>query len=62
MQRVYASSSKAPCRYCGEQISINSMSLHIARQHPRPARVALVPKLIKKPAAPATDATPNADR
>jgi hypothetical protein len=62
MQRVYASSSKAPCRYCGEPISINSMSLHIVRQHPRPARVALVPKLVKKAAVPAADVTPNADR
>lgn len=48
MQRVYTSAGKAACRYCGEQIAINNLSTHIARQHPRPARVKLAPTLVKK--------------
>jgi hypothetical protein len=50
MQRVHISPGKALCRFCGQQISTNSLSTHIARTHPRPARGAKAPTLVRKPA------------
>jgi hypothetical protein len=52
MQRIHSSDGKALCRYCGEQILINRLSLHIARAHPRPAPIDMTPTLVPKPAAP----------
>jgi hypothetical protein len=48
MQRVYISAGKALCRFCGEQISTNSLSTHIAKEHPRPRRGNLSPRLVSK--------------
>ena len=48
MQRVHISPGKALCRFCGEQISTNSLSTHIAREHPRPGRTNLSPTLVRK--------------
>jgi hypothetical protein len=38
MQRVHISPGKALCRFCGEQIPTNSLSVHIAKTHRRPTR------------------------
>ncbi len=51
MQRVYASSGKAQCRYCGEQISINALSTHITKSHRLSVRSSLSPTLVKKSTA-----------
>lgn len=52
MQRTKISDSKTLCRYCGEQIAINRLSIHIARAHPRPAPIDMRPTLVPKPAVP----------
>jgi hypothetical protein len=46
MQRVFISPGKALCRFCGEQISTNSLSTHIARKHARPDRN-MTPTLVR---------------
>lgn len=51
MQRVNISAGKALCRFCGEQVSTNRLSLHIAREHPRPARTERSPTLVRKATA-----------
>jgi hypothetical protein len=51
MQRVYISAGKALCRFCGEQISTNRLSLHIAKEHPRPGRTDMSPTLVRTRAA-----------
>jgi hypothetical protein len=48
MQRVHISPGKALCRFCGEQISTNRLSTHIAKEHPRPARSDMSPTLVRK--------------
>jgi hypothetical protein len=48
MQRVHISPGKALCRFCGEQISTNSLSTHIAKVHKRPVRKNMSPTLRKK--------------
>lgn len=48
MQRVHISPGKALCRFCGEQISMNRLSTHIAQKHPRPPRTDTTPTLVKK--------------
>jgi hypothetical protein len=48
MQRVYLSPGKAACRFCGEQISVNRLSTHIAKEHPRPKRTDMSPLLVRK--------------
>jgi hypothetical protein len=50
MQRVHISPGKALCRFCGEQISTNSLSTHIAKVHKRPVRKNMSPTLRKAPA------------
>ncbi|HKW02114.1 MAG TPA: hypothetical protein VJN96_19990 [Vicinamibacterales bacterium] len=53
MQNVYISPGKALCRFCGEQVSMNALSTHIAQKHARPKQKNTAPKLVRKPAAPA---------
>jgi hypothetical protein len=48
MQRVHLSPGKALCRFCGELIAMNRLSTHIAKAHPRPARVDTSPSLVRK--------------
>jgi hypothetical protein len=45
------SPGKALCRFCGEQIPMNTLSTHIARKHPRPRRTDTTPVLVRKVAA-----------
>jgi hypothetical protein len=54
MQNVYISPGKALCRFCGEQISTNTLSTHIAKEHARPKRRNTAPTLVKKLAGGAT--------
>jgi hypothetical protein len=51
MAHVFISPGKAQCRYCGEAISINALSLHIAQSHRRPVRATQKPTLIRRPVA-----------
>ena len=51
MQRVHISPGKALCRFCGEQISTNRLSTHIAKKHRRPSRLDMSPTLVPKRAA-----------
>jgi hypothetical protein len=48
MQRVYISAGKALCRFCGEEVSTNRLSVHIAKEHPRPGRMDMSPTLVPK--------------
>lgn len=48
MQRVYTSPGKAQCRYCGEQIAINSLSTHILKSHRRSVKSNMAPTLVRK--------------
>jgi hypothetical protein len=48
MQRVHISPGKALCRFCGQQVSTNRLSTHIAKEHPRPARIDMSPTLVRK--------------
>ena len=48
MQNVYISPGDALCRFCGEQISMNSLSTHIAKVHRRPVRANMSPTLVRK--------------
>jgi hypothetical protein len=50
MQRVHISPGKALCRFCGEQVSMNRLSTHIAKEHARPRRD-MTPTLVR-PAKP----------
>jgi hypothetical protein len=56
MQRVHLSAGKALCRFCGEQISTNRLSVHIAKTHPRPARSDMSPTLVLRKRAEKTTA------
>ena len=48
MQRVInLSRGKALCRFCGIDVAMNSLSAHIAKAHPRPARRDMTPTLVK---------------
>ena len=58
MQPTPLPDGKALCRYCGEHVAINRLSLHIAKAHPRPAPVDLTPTLVPKPPAPKKRPTP----
>jgi hypothetical protein len=46
MQRVHISVGKALCRFCGEQVSTNRLSTHIAKEHPRPGPIDMSPTLV----------------
>ena len=48
MQRVYISPGKTVCRFCGEQVSTNSVSIHIAKKHRRASKTDLSPTLVRK--------------
>ena len=48
MQQINFSAGKALCRFCGEQVSTNRLSNHIAKEHPRPAAISLSPTLVRK--------------
>jgi hypothetical protein len=48
MQRVHFSAGKALCRFCGETVSTNRLSTHIAREHPRPEQIDMSPTLVRK--------------
>jgi len=50
MQSVQFSAGKALCRFCGEQVSTNHLSIHIAKEHPRPERTDMSPTLVRKQA------------
>jgi hypothetical protein len=47
MQPVHLSSGKALCRFCGDQVSVNRLSEHIAKEHPRPPQINMAPTLIR---------------
>jgi hypothetical protein len=51
MQRTYPSPGKTQCRYCGEQVLINSLSTHILKSHRLSVRSSMKPTLVKKSAA-----------
>ena len=52
MQSVQISPGKALCRFCGEQVSMNRLSTHIAKEHPRPGQIDMSPRLVRgRPAA-----------
>jgi hypothetical protein len=48
MQRVQFSAGKALCRFCGEYVSTNRLSIHIAKEHPRPGQIDKAPTLVRK--------------
>jgi hypothetical protein len=48
MQRTHLSDGETLCRYCGERVTINRLSLHIAKAHPRPAPTDMTPTLVPK--------------
>lgn len=48
MQQINFSAGKALCRFCGEQVSTNRLSNHIAKEHPRPVAISLSPTLVRK--------------
>lgn len=48
MQHFHISPGKALCRFCGEQVSMNRLSTHIAKEHPRPGRTDMSPTLVRK--------------
>jgi BED zinc finger len=48
MQRVHISPGKALCRFCGQQISTNRLSTHIAKDHPRLGPIDMSPTLVRK--------------
>jgi hypothetical protein len=47
MQSVYLSAGKTLCRFCGERVSTNQLSIHIARQHP-PRQTDVAPTLVRR--------------
>jgi hypothetical protein len=48
MQRVHISPGKALCRFCGKRVATNRLSTHIAQEHPRPGRIDMSPRLVRK--------------
>jgi len=48
MQQFHISAGKTLCRFCGEKVSTNRLSTHIATAHPRPKRVDMRPTLVRK--------------
>jgi hypothetical protein len=51
VQRVHISPGKALCRFCGEQVSTNRLSTHIAKEHPRTKLKDMAPTLVRKKGA-----------
>jgi hypothetical protein len=47
MQHIHISPGKALCRYCSQQVSMNRLSTHIAKEHSRPARASMSPTLVR---------------
>ena len=52
--RIHISAGKALCRFCGDTVSVNQLSTHIAKAHPRPAKRDMAPKLVGGTRAPKT--------
>lgn len=48
MLQVFISPGKALCRFCGEHVSVNRLSTHIAKEHPRPGLPDMSPTLVRK--------------
>jgi hypothetical protein len=48
MQPVNVSAGKALCRFCGDHVSTHRLSMHIAKEHPRPPRIDMAPTLVRK--------------
>jgi hypothetical protein len=48
MQRLQFSAGKALCRFCGEYVATNRLSIHIAKEHPRPGPIDKSPTLVRK--------------
>jgi hypothetical protein len=48
MQSVQFSAGTALCRFCGEKVSTNRLSTHIAKAHPRPGPIDMSPTLVPK--------------
>jgi hypothetical protein len=46
--QLHISPGKALCRFCGQQISMNRLSTHILKDHPRPEKVDLSPTLVRR--------------
>ena len=63
MQSVYLSAGKTVCRFCGERVSTNQLSIHIARQHP-PRQTDVAPTLVrrKQAAGPSRSAVLDSDK
>jgi hypothetical protein len=51
MQRVHLSVGKALCRFCGDHVATNQLSVHIAKAHPRPKPRDMSPTLVPRKAA-----------
>lgn len=51
MQRAFPIAGKVQCRYCGEPVPFKSLTMHILKNHPRPARSNVTPTLVRKPVA-----------
>jgi len=45
---IHISPGKALCWFCGVQVSMNQLSAHIAKEHPRPSPGDMTPTLIRK--------------
>ena len=62
MQSVYLSAGKTQCRFCGERVSTNQLSIHIAKQHP-PRQTDVAPTLVRRKLAGASaqPAVPDSD-
>ncbi len=52
MQRLHISPGKALCRFCGNQVSMNRLSTHIAKEHSLPGQREMTPTLVRRPKAP----------
>ena len=48
MQRVYTPAGRTFCRFCGVQVAVNQLSLHIVNTHPRPGPTDTRPSLVPK--------------
>jgi len=62
MQSVYLSAGKTQCRFCGERVSTNQLSIHIAKQHP-PRQTDVAPTLVRRKQSAGSDqpAAPDGD-
>jgi hypothetical protein len=49
MRQAYVSSRFADCQYRGENVAVDRLLAHMAKDHPRPAAGDMSPKLVRKP-------------